>query len=124
PASSHAPGFTPAGNGDSPASGTPDGLLGFIGKSNTRFVAGTGLPFGSIPPGVSRSTPASTALPSVVFVPSVIQPLLLNVYGASLPIRVTSVLLIRAPCAPFSDIGPGESGFGLSATGIIAFGFA
>src|SRR4249920_284813 len=54
----------------------------------------------SMPSGAARSTPARTLLPSVSFNPSVIQPRLLNVLGASLPTTVTLVRPINGACVP------------------------
>src|SRR5687768_16571423 len=69
----------------------------------------------STPSGATTSRPASTALPSVMFAPSAIHPLLLNVNGASFPIRVVLLLDMTVPCVPSVGlIGPGERGAGLS----------
>src|SRR5687768_4110951 len=69
----------------------------------------------STPSGATRSRPASTLLPSVMFVPSVIHPLLLNAYGASLPISVALDLEMTGAWVPsVGSIGPGDIGAGLS----------
>src|SRR5688572_19278851 len=118
-----APPCAPTVNGASPGGGFPGG--GFHNESNTRFTPATGA---STPFGATLSIPASTAFPAVwpftPFEPSVIQPRLLNVYGASLPIRVTLLRVKSAPCVPSAgSTSPGVNGAGLSATLIIAFGF-
>ncbi|MBK8303939.1 MAG: hypothetical protein IPK98_11265 [Chloracidobacterium sp.] len=84
-----------AGTGESPV--FVFGLNGLIGKSNVRAAPVTRPLTASTPFVVSRSSPASTLLPSVSFPPSVIQPRLLKVYGASFPMRVIEVRAIPAP---------------------------
>src|SRR3954471_490990 len=87
-------------------------VCGLYEKLNTRLTPDT---VDSMPSGETRSSPARTLLPSVSFNPSVIHPRLLNVFGASLPIRVTLVRPINGACVP--DPGStvvGDNGAGLS----------
>src|SRR5688500_5370672 len=91
-------------SGPSSGAGFPGG--GFhVGAEYTPL----GLPVGaaSTPLIPSRSIPAWLEFPSVVFVPSVIQPRLLNERSPSLPTRLMSPREITAAWDPFGLVGPG-----------------
>src|SRR5690606_5416926 len=116
-----APRRASAFDGASPGAGFPGG--GFQFDENTRYGEPVACDPASMPSGELMSKPASTALPSVMLIPSVIQPLLLNERSPSLPIRVTFERAMIAPCVPVVGlIGPGESGAGLSAAPRYEFG--